>query len=89
MARNHPENPMARGRQVKSRAPDRAAIALIDSLPEGRKRRARTGTNAMRGLLTAYLAFFSHGGLFAASGSDAARARFTKTMAKTTTAKTV
>ncbi|WP_268932185.1 hypothetical protein [Neoaquamicrobium microcysteis] len=43
----------------------------------------------MRGLLTAYLAFFSHGGLLAASGTDAARARFTKTMAKTTTTKTV
>jgi hypothetical protein len=43
----------------------------------------------MRGLLTAYLAFFSHSGLLSASGGDAARARFTKTMAKTTTAKTV
>lgn len=43
----------------------------------------------MRGLLTAYLAFFSHGGLLAASGTYAARARFTKTMAKTTTTKTV
>lgn len=43
----------------------------------------------MRGLLTAYLAFFSDGGLLSAAGSDAARARFTKTMAKTTTTKTV
>ena len=42
----------------------------------------------MRGLLTAYMAFFAHGEPVSASDADAARACSTKTMAKTT-AKTV
>jgi len=43
----------------------------------------------MRGLVTAFLAFYASGGAFPALETESSRARSTKTTAKTTTAKTV
>lgn len=43
----------------------------------------------MRGILTAYLALCFPDGLLGSAEAAPARARFTKTTAKTTTAKTV
>jgi hypothetical protein len=47
-----------------------------------------TGTNAMRGILSAYLALYFPGGISSVTGEAPVRARSTKTTAKTT-AKTV
>jgi len=43
----------------------------------------------MCGLVTAFLALYACGGVFSAAGAAPARARSTKTTAKTTTGKTV
>lgn len=63
--------------------------ALIDSFVERRKRRARNRIDAMRGLVTAFLAMYASGGVFSAAAIDPSRALSGKTTAKTTTAKTV
>lgn len=60
------------------------APGRIDSRPEARKRLARTGIETMRGILTAYLAFYLPGGLLSASGREPVRPRSGKTTAKTT-----
>ena len=64
---------------------DRPHRSQIDWTPKKRKRLARTGTETMRGLLAAYLAFSIPGGVFSASGNEPARALPGKTTAKTTT----